>query len=169
MGLKTKYWRALVLGVVLLSVGLLPAGTAWGQTSPPTVEVAPASNTSGLGVGLKLSGDLIPFVMLRLSHQLALEVGLPLSALGSGLLAMMLDIKFFLPLESLPLKPFLGGGVTFAMGGVGAGIGVLIVPSVIGGAEFQFPTFPLSLFVEAGLSPGAPATLSVALGARYDF
>jgi len=135
-----------------------------------TALISSADTASGrMGVGTKLpSAEL--FVAL-VSERTILEVGaVPMGLLG-GALSLVADAKLlFGELAYLPLRPFVGAGLTISL----VGQAIFFSPHALGGLEFRFVEIPLSLFGEVGVSlTFGPLGIGLVpggqIGARFEF
>jgi len=122
-----------------------------------------------LGVGVKF--PLALFAQLGLSPDFALEVGLPLGAVGVGL-AVSATAKLYLSeinIAGLPSRPFAGAGVSLFLGRA-----LVTGLHALAGLEMAIPQTPLSIFGELGLSYVSflgfgGIGIAGDLGVRYDF
>lgn len=147
----------LVAGVLAITAVAMVAGTASAQ----------------LGAGVKLSQTFEAFVAYHASDHLLFEAGLPLGGLGGFYLILAIDANaklLFAPIEvaQVPLKPYLGAGITMA-----SVFNVLVLsPHALAGVEYHLQDTAFSFFGELGagvtLNP-IGIFLGATLGARYDF
>lgn len=134
------------------------------------VAVLASTVSAQLGVGVKISGLLEPFIAYKMSERLMLEAGLPSVGLAGFfmVLAFNADVKLsFEPIEvaQVPLKPYLGAGIiTIQLPVVRAW---LFRPYGLAGVEYRLQDTPFSFFGE--LSLGLDLVPGGAIGARFEF